>query len=193
MAARRRPRREGQRRRPGLRLGATGRAWASWAAWPGDSSGPAPRAGSSSFSNQRNANVKLHPPSIEPPAPSAVLPRVAEPRPPPPPPQPLRALGSRPPADPRARRRPPPRGPAGLQPASGLHWPPPRPWVPVGLHWPPPRPWVPAGRAGHRRFPRGARRAPPPAGCRRGRLQASSPPLRSFRDLASPLTMEVGG
>jgi len=43
MAARRRPRREGQQRRPGLRLGETGRAWASWDAWPGGLHPPAQR------------------------------------------------------------------------------------------------------------------------------------------------------
>ncbi|KAG2560246.1 hypothetical protein PVAP13_8KG072302 [Panicum virgatum] len=85
---------------------------------------------------------KRHPPSMESPAPSAVLP----PRrgtPPPLSPSTARALGSRPSADLASSASPAAEGTcraAGLQPASSLHR-------------PQPRPWVPAGRAGRRLGP----------------------------------------
>ncbi|KAG2540153.1 hypothetical protein PVAP13_9NG537014 [Panicum virgatum] len=103
MAAQQRPRREGQRRRPGLRLGATGQAWASWAAWHGGLHPPAQRyvygllplptrATQTPSTQHRAADAVGHP------APTSLSPVH--------PPPPARALGGRPPADP-ARSAPP--------------------------------------------------------------------------------------
>jgi len=181
MVARWRPRREGQRRWPGLRLGATGRAWASWDAWPGGLHPPAQRHVQGLLPLPTSATQM--PNSIHPASsrrrrrPSC--PRVAEPPLPRSSPRQSAAGGSR--ALGAARRR---GDLQGSRAAAHLR-PPPTAASALGTRRPPA---VPARCAA----------CAAPAGRRRGRLQASSPPTpvlrpRYFRELASPLAMEVGG